>query len=196
MFTKRLVQENPLTANSVYNTGNYGYEQLFERGGMPDWLLESVPMPEFIKDVLGVDPERDNRIGFGSINPFGTSANVMTTIGSLTGLMPAGGSDAFEFTNPFINALIEQQTGKSLLTGAPLPESGGPGMLGTVTKSFSALPLPKLIHNAYTQEVEMNRLRGNTNPEDIFKDPYNPDSKLGVPEPKLKYKFATQSPAG
>ena len=196
MFTKRLVKENPLTANSVYNTGNYGYEQLFERGGMPDWLLESVPMPEFVKDVLGVDPTRDNRIGFGSINPFGTSANVMTTIGSLTGLMPAGGSDAFEFTNPFINALIEQQTGKSLLTGAPLPESGGPGLFGTVTKSFSALPLPKLIHNAYTQEIEMNRLRGNTNPEDIFRDPYNPDSKLGIPEPKLNYKFATQSPAG
>jgi len=203
MFTKRLIQERPLTANSVYNTGNYGYEQLFERGGMPDWLLESVPMPNFVKEVLGVDPNRENRIGFGSINPFGAMANAVTTLGGVaTGGSLKGG--AFQFTNPFINSFIEQQTGKSLLTGAPSGDSMSsfmgipslPGMPGRIQTTLAGLPLPKLIAQAYTQETMMNQLRGNTNPLDIFKDPYAPDSKLGIPQPKLNYKFPTQSPAG
>jgi hypothetical protein len=196
MFTKRLVQDRPLTANSVYNVGNYGYEQIFERGGMPEWLLESVPMPDFVENILGLDPERDNRIGFGSINPFGTTAKSITTLANIAiGDGLASPNSAFDFTNPFINLAVEQQTGKSLLTGAPLP-TAGKGIFPGSAQMLGGLPLGKLILNSYKSSNQLNELRGRSNPLDVFKDPDDPESKLRVPEDKLNYKFPTFTPAG
>lgn len=197
MFTKRLVQERPLTANAVYNVGNYGYEQIYERGGLPDWLLESVPMPTWVENVLGLDPAKENRVGFGSINPFGTMAKSVTTVGNAAfGGGLASPNSAFEFTNPFINAAIEQQTGKSLLTGAPNASASKGLIAGTGFNLLTGLPLPNIIANAYKSEQQLNKLRGNENPEDVFKDPNDPESKLSIPEEKLNTKFPTFSPAG
>lgn len=196
MFTKRLVQERPLTANAVANVGNYGYEQIFERGGMPDWLLESIPMPDWLENVLGLDPARDNRIGFGSINPFGTTVNALTAVGDIA----IGGNlgkpnAAFEFTNPYLNLFLEQQTGKSLLTGAPIPTAGR-GIFPGMTELVSGLPLGRIIENSYKSYNQLNELRGREDPMDIFRDPNDPESKLRVPDPKLSTKFPTFSPAG
>jgi len=197
MFTKRLVQERPLTANAVYNVGNYGYEQIYERGGLPDWLLESVPMPTWVEEILGLDPAKENRVGFGSINPFGTMAKSVTTVGNMAfGGGLASPNSAFEFTNPFINAAIEQQTGKSLLTGAPNATANKGLVVGTGFNLLTGLPLPNLIANAYKSEQQLNKLRGNENPEDVFKDPNDPDSKLSIPEEKLNTKFPTFTPVG
>jgi hypothetical protein len=197
MFTKRLVQERPLTANAVYNVGNYGYEQIYERGGLPDWLLESVPMPTWVEEILGLDPAKENRVGFGSINPFGTMAKTVTTVGNAAfGGGLASPNSAFEFTNPFINAAIEQQTGKSLLTGAPNASANKGLIAGTGFNLLTGLPLPNIIANAYKSEQQLNKLRGNENPADVFKDPNDPDSKLSIPEEKLNTKFPTFSPAG
>lgn len=196
MYTKRLVQERPLTANAVYNIGNYGYEQIFERGGMPDWLLESVPLPDWLENVLGLDPQKDNRIGFGSISPFGTTANMITAVGDVV----IGGNlgkpnAAFEFTNPYFNLFIEQQTGKSLLTGAPLPSAGG-GIFPGARDLITGMPLGRIIQNSYKSYAELNELRGREDPMDIFKDPNDPASKLRIPDAKLSTKFPTFSPAG
>lgn len=196
VFTKRLVQDRPLTANSVYNVGNYGYEQIFERGGMPEWLLESVPMPDFVENILGLDPERDNRIGFGSINPFGTTAKTITTAANFAiGEGLASPNSAFDFTNPFINLAVEQQTGKSLLTGAPLP-TAGKGIVPGAAEMLGGLPLGRIILNSYKNSTQLNELRGRSDPLDVFKDPDDPESKLRVPEDKLNYKFPTFTPAG
>ena len=196
MFTKRLVQDRPLTANSVYNVGNYGYEQIFERGGMPEWLLESIPMPDFVEKILGLDPERENRVGFGSINPFGTTAKMITTVANATiGEGLASPNSAFDFTNPFINLAVEQQTGKSLLTGAPLP-TAGKGIVPGSAQMLGGMPLGKLILNSYKSSNQLNALRGRSDPMDVFKDPDDPESKLRIPEDKLNYKFPTFTPAG
>lgn len=196
MFTKRLVQERPLTANAVYNVGNYGYEQIFERGGLPDWLVESIPMPEWIINTLGLDPEKDNRIGTGSINPFGTTANVALLGGNtLLGQGLAQENAAFDFMNPFVKAAVEQQTGKSLLTGAPLPTRNA-GLLGVSAEVVGGLPLSTIIQSAYQSDNELNALRGRSDPMDIFKDPNDPESKLSVPEEKLNTRFPLFTPTG
>jgi hypothetical protein len=196
MFTKRLVQERPLTANAVYNVGNYGYEQIFERGGMPDWLLESVPLPDFVENALGLDPKRDNRIGFGSLNPFGTTANSITAAGNIAlGGNLAGPNSVFQFTNPYINMFVEQQTGKSLLTGAPIP-TAGKGMLPGLGELVGGLPPARIIRNSYKSYAELNELRGREDPMDVFRDPNDPESKLRIPDPKLSTKFPTFTPVG
>lgn len=196
MFTKRLVQDRPLTANAVYNVGNYGYEQIFERGGMPDWLLESIPLPDWLENTLGLDPTKDNRVGLGSINPFGTMAKTITTVGDMAlGGGMAGPNSAFEFTNPFINTFIEQQTGKSLLTGAPTG-SANEGLLPGAAELVGGLPLGRIIQNSYKSQSQLNELRGREDPMAIFRDPNDPESKLRIPENKLNTKFPTFSPAG
>lgn len=196
LYTKRLVQDRPLTANAVYNVGNYGYEQIFERGGMPDWLLESIPLPDWLENTLGLDPTKDNRVGFGSINPFGTTSKTITAIGDVAiGGGMAGPNSAFEFTNPFINAFIEQQSGKSLLTGAPTG-TANQGLLPGAAGLVGGLPLPRLITNSYKSQSQLNELRGREDPMAIFRDPNDPESKLRIPENKLSTKFPTFSPAG
>ncbi len=195
LFTKRMVQERPLTANTLYNIGNYGYETIAEQGGLPDWLLESIPMPEVVAEVLGLDPEKDNRLGFGLINPFGTTGNIIEMVAGLT----RGGnfrtdSGVFEITNPFIELAIQQSLGRSLLTGAPVdPEQG---LLSAAFDSFETLPPLRIGLGLFKTSVGLNELRGVSNPEDILRDPFDPNSKLRVPKPKFSTKFPTRSMAG
>jgi len=195
LYTKRMVQERPLTANVLANIGNYGYEQVALSGGLPDWLLESVPMPEVVAEVLGLDPEKDNRLGMGLINPFGTTGN---TIEMLAGLGRGGsfstGSGIFDVTNPLVEALVEQSMGRSLLTGAPVDPERGLGE--ALYDNFTSLPPLRIIQGLYKTSAELNELRGMSDPEAILKDPYDPNSKLNIPKPKFSTKFPTLSPAG
>ena len=195
LFTKRLVQERPATALGVYNTGNYGYEEIFRRGGVPDWLLESIPMPSFVEEVLGLDPAKINRLGAGSINPFGVSGNVaILAADALTGDPHLGDNNLFDFTSPYINLAVEQATGRSTLTGLPVEKRGlGDSFTGLV----SGLPAFTIVGNTYKSYAELNALRGNENPEDIFQDPFDPNSKLkNTPQDKLNTKFPTLTSAG
>ena len=195
LFTKRLVQERPTTALGVYNTGNYGYEEIFRRGGVPDWLLESIPMPSFIEEVLGLDPAKINRLGAGSINPFGVSGNVaILAADALTGDARLGDNNLFDFTSPYVNLIAEQATGRSTLTGLPVEKRN---LAGGLSGLISGLPAWTIVGNTYKSYAELNALRGNENPEDIFQDPFDPNSKLkNTPEDKLNTKFPTLTSAG
>ena len=194
LFNKRLIQERPLTANIVYNTGNEGYAETFRRGGVPDWLIESIPMPRFMEDVLGLDLTKVNRLGAGSINPLGVSANVAALTGqTLTGDAAYGNNNLYDFTSPFFNAAIEQQTGRSVLTGVP---TGSRSLIDSATSVFTSLPPIQLVTNSFKSYAMLNDLRGYENPEDIFRDPFDPNSKLKTPTDKLNTKFPTFTPAG
>ena len=116
LFTKRLFQERPLTANAAYQLGNYGFERVTAAGGIPEWMYESVPMPEQLADILELAPDRMNRLMLGSLNPFSTTTDGMMAAGSLfagQGLIPSG-KGVFDYTNPFINGIVEQSTGVRL----------------------------------------------------------------------------------
>ena len=195
LYTKRLVQERPLTANSLYNIGNYGYERVAAAGGLPDWLLESIPMPEVVAEVLGLDPEKDNRLGFGLINPFGTFArNIQAGLDLARGGPFSGSQGVFEVTNPLIELLVEQSTGRSLLTGAPTDPNET--LLGALGGMANTLPPIKILTGLFRTSAQLNELRGMTDPADILKDPYGRTPRLDVPRPKFNTKFPTLSRAG
>lgn len=195
LYSKRMIQERPLTANSLYNLGNYGYEQIAMSGGLPDWLLESVPMPEVVAEVLGLDPEKDNRLGFGLINPFGTTGQTLQMgAGFLRGAPFNEGSGIFDVTNPLIELFVEQSTGRSLLTGAPKdPEQG---FAENFISSLQTLPPLRIAVGLAKTSADLNELRGMSDPSDILKDPYDPNSKLNIPKPKFSTKYPTLTRAG
>ena len=193
MFTKRMVQERPLTTNALAWVGNYGYEKTLETGGLPEWLLETLPMPQFLENILDLNPLMDNRVSVGGVLPFGTFGQSVAAGGNLAFGHKFGGSTYIDFASPFLQQLEEQRTGRSILTGAPTPDMG----IGEkVIDGFSGYPVIGAVVNLFKNESQLNTMRGRENPEDIFVDVNDPNSKLSIPASKLSTKFETDSRAG
>ena len=193
MFTKRMVQERPLTANALAWTGNYGYEKTLEVGGLPEWLLQTLPMPQFLENILDMNPLMDNRVSVGGVMPFGTFGQSVAAAGNLAFGRKFGSSDYMDFASPFLQQLEEQRTGRSLLTGAPIPDMG----IGEkIVDGFAGYPVMGAIINLFKNESQLNGMRGNENAEDVFVDVNDPNSKLSIPADKLSTKFETDSAAG
>tara|TARA_R110000823_G_scaffold277831_1_gene396315 strand:- start:1784 stop:5788 length:4005 start_codon:yes stop_codon:yes gene_type:complete len=193
LFTKRMVQERPLTANALAWTGNYGYEKTLEIGGLPEWLLQTLPMPQFLENILDLNPLMDNRATIGSVMPFGTFGQSVAATGNLAFGHKFGNSDVFDFASPFVQQLVEQQTGRSLLTGAPVKDKG---FGETIVDGFAGYPVIGAVVNLFKSQSQLNELRGNENAEDVFVDVNDPESKLSIPADKLSTKFETDSWAG
>jgi len=193
LFTKRMVQERPLTANALAWVGNYGYEKTLETGGLPEWLLETLPMPQFLENILDLNPLMDNRVSVGGVMPFGTFGQSVAAAGNLAFGHKFGSSDVFDFASPFGQQLVEQQTGRSLLTGAPIDDKG---FGETIVDGFAGYPVIGAVVNLFKTESQLNGMRGNENPEDAFVDVNDPESKLSIPADKLSTRFETDSPTG
>ena len=193
LFTKRMVQERPLTYNALAWAGNYGYEKTLEIGGLPEWLLETLPMPQFLENILDLNPLMDNRVSVGGVMPFGTFGQSVAATGNLAFGHKFGTSNAFDFASPFIQQFVEQQTGRSLLTGAPTEDMG---FGEKVVDGFAGYPVIGAVVNLFKTESQLNGMRGNENPEDAFVDVNDPESKLSVPADKLSTRFETDSPTG
>lgn len=193
LFTKRMVQERPLTANALAWVGNYGYEKTLEAGGLPEWLLETLPMPQFLENILDLNPLMDNRLSVGGVMPFGTFGQSVAATGNLAFGHKFGTSNAFDFASPFAQQLVEQQTGRSLLTGAPVDDKG---FGETIVDGFAGYPVIGAVVNLFKSQSQLNDLRGNENPEDVFVDVNDPNSKLSIPADKLSTRFETDSPTG
>ena len=193
LFTKRMVQERPLTANALAWVGNYGYEKTLETGGLPEWLLETLPMPQFLENILDLNPLMDNRLSVGGVMPFGTFGQSVAATGNLAFGHKFGTSNAFDFASPFAQQLVEQQTGRSLLTGAPVDDKG---FGETIVDGFAGYPVIGAVVNLFKSQSQLNDLRGNENPEDVFVDVNDPNSKLSIPADKLSTRFETDSPTG
>lgn len=193
LFTKRMVQERPLTANALAYLGNYGYEETLERGGLPEWLLESLPMPQFLENILDLNPLNDNRVNLAGVSPFGTFGQTVAAGSNALIGREFGSSQFTDFLNPFIKSAIEQQTGTSLLTGAPIDKGGVPA---TILDGVQGYPVIGATINLFKNESQLNALRNRENPEDWFVNADDPNSKLSIPENKLSTRFETDSYAG
>jgi len=193
LFTKRMVQERPLTTNALAWVGNYGYDKTFENGGLPEWLLDSLPMPQFVENILDLNPLMDNRVSVGGVMPFGTFGQTIAAGSNFAFGKKYGTSSVADFLNPYARTAIEQVTGTSLLTGAPVDDKGFPEM---IVDGFQGFPVMGAIVNLFKNESQLNALRGRENPEDVFVDVNDPNSKLSIPSDKLSTKFETDSPTG
>jgi hypothetical protein len=188
-----MVQERPLTTNSLWWLGNYGYEQTFERGGLPQWLLGSLPMPAFVEDILDLDPLRMNRVNVAGVMPFGTFGDTIAAGSNLAFGRQYGSTQAMDFLNPYVKQAIEQQTGRSLLTGAPVENQG---LGGFIVDGFQSFPVVGAVVNLFKSSSQLNTFRGRENPEDLWVDVEDPNSEFSIPEEKLSQRFNTASPTG
>jgi len=198
LFTKRLFQERPLTANAAFQLGNYGFEKVLEAGGIPEWMYESLPMPDALAEFLELDPDRNNFMSFSPINPFATSTNALLDLGAffLGSSRVAGSGSLLDYANPFITKSIEQMTGVNTLTGVPLSEEErGRSIFGRIGFMFSGFPAIAQIVNSFKSEYELNEARGRK-PEDIFINPEDPSEGLSVPKEKMVEKFWPWTKAG
>jgi hypothetical protein len=198
MFTKRLVQERPLTANVAYNIGNYGYEQVMAGGGVPEWLMGKVPMPSAISRIFGEEEGYQNLIGLDALNPFATTADATKYIGGSLfegSIVPRGG--IFDYTNPFINAAVEKATGTSLLTGAPIgADRKNQTLFKDMLDTFKSFPAIGLIMKAFDDDIALNEERGGATPDSILDDPNDPSKGITIPGDKLSKQYSTLSGAG
>jgi hypothetical protein len=135
----------------------------------------------------------DNRLSVGGVMPFGTFGQSVAATGNLAFGHKFGTSNAFDFASPFAQQLVEQQTGRSLLTGAPVDDKG---FGETIVDGFAGYPVIGAVVNLFKTESQLNDLRGNENPEDAFVDVNDPNSKLSIPSDKLSTRFETDSPTG
>ena len=190
-FTTRLPVDKPLTAAVLGNLGEYGYNQALETG-LPTWMYQTVPMPEFVEDFFGIE-DGDWRIGLDSINPFGTSAEMaLAATRLLTGTDL--GSNIFEFTNPLINAVIKQTLDVDPVTGQNIRPEERKGILGTIWQSVETMPgvrIPKglifdSINGSYERNALSNKYKAIDNAGDIWRNydegEENTDWRLYIPE--------------
>ena len=200
IFTKRMVQDRPITANFMYNMGNYGYEEMLEAGGLPDWMLESIPLAGDAANILGLDPGRANFLMTGSVNPFGQPAR---TFAQIQGLLPGVRTDLGDMNNPlqgmnpYLVGGVAKELGVDPLTGIPLTEEEKNKSLGQYYfDMYSAFPVIAQTVNLFKTETDLNEARGMDSPDDIFVNPDDPTSKLRAVPERLSMRSPTTSPSG
>jgi hypothetical protein len=190
-FTWRLPIDKPITAAVIGNLGQYGYTQALETG-LPSWMYQTVPMPDFIENLFGITDE-DRRIGLDTISPFGTAADMsMAATRLLTG--KDMGSNIFEFTNPLINATIKQTLDVDPVTGTRIRPEDRKGITGTLWDSVQNMPgvsIPKslvfeAINGQYERNALSNKYKTIDNATDVFRNyddgEKDTDWRLYVPE--------------
>ena len=200
LFTKRLLQDRPITANLTANLGNYGYEEILEAGGLPDWLLGSVPFTGDVANFLGFDPEKVNVLNAESVNPFATTGrNIAAVAGFISGdpslrsIQPITAG-----TNPYITGLFSRSYGVNPLTGYPLREEERNKSAAQYYKDmYAAFPAISLGINLFKTDADLNALRNINSVEDFLADPEDPTStKLTLPKEKLSTNYSPTSMAG
>jgi hypothetical protein len=113
-YTYRLAVDKPITTNVLYNLGQYGYVQA-SNSGVPDYMMMTVPLPETIKEMFGIE-EEDFRIDANALSPFATTGDMASAaVNLLTGTDM--GANVFEFTNPYVNQVIKDTLGVDPRTG-------------------------------------------------------------------------------
>jgi hypothetical protein len=200
LFTKRLLQDRPITANLTANLGNYGYEEILEAGGLPNWLLGSIPFAGDIADKLGFDPNRINVLNAESFNPYATTGRNIAALGgfvtgdpTLRDIQPITAG-----TNPYVTGFYSRSQGVNPLTGYSLrEEERNKSALQYYRDMYAAFPAISLGINLFKTEDELNTLRNINSVEDFLADPEDPTStRLSLPKEKLTSNYSTTSMAG
>ena len=194
-FTYRLAIDKPITANVLYNVGQFGYVQAAEQG-VPDYMMMTVPLPEVIKEKLGIEDE-DFRVDANFLSPFSTTGDMASAATRLlTGVDLC--NSVFEFSNPYFNAIIKDTLGVDPLTGRYdfTGERSGKGVVGAFTDMGTGIVkgtyigrgkgVYDAIENDYAEDSLANKYRTIENAPDILKN-YNEgekfaDYRLSIPE--------------
>jgi hypothetical protein len=194
-FTYRLAIDKPITSNVLYNVGQFGYVQAAE-SSVPDYMMMTVPLPEVLKEKLGITAE-DFRVDANALSPFSTTGDMAAAaVRLLTGTDL--GSSVFEFTNPYLNAVIKdtlgvdprsgrydfsgEQSGKGIIaaTGDMFKQIGTGTYIGRGKSVYDA------IENTYVEDSLANKYYTIDNAPDIMKN-YDTGEKfadweLSIPE--------------
>ena len=196
-FSYRMLVDRPITTNALFHLGQQGYQQNLEQG-VPEWLMHTIPAPQVIKDLFDITDD-DFRIDGGALTPFGTTGDMaQAAMSLLTGAESY--TNVFEFTNPYLNSLIEDTLGVNPQTGAinweRLKEDGaapegiigmGKNLGGNVFKATYPYKIGELLkYQEYEQDALANEYASIDNAADILKnfDPSNPEDpwKLSIPQ--------------
>jgi len=200
MFNKRLLQDRPITFNTLYNAGNYGYEEILDAGGLPDWMLESIPMAQDLVDLLGLDIKNVNRVNLAGINPTGEFGRTILTAADLTGLGPDMGSfsSGLQGVSPILGGFFAKEQGIDPLTGYKLPQKEQDQSLARYYfDMYTSFPVLAQAVNMFKTETDLNEARMLNSETDIFKNPGDPnDTELVNPWTPSSYKFPTMSRTG
>lgn len=117
----RIVGEHPVRADALLNVGAQGHaDQQRTLGELPSYMQSDVKLPGlpgFMGPLNGRTPLLDTH----ALNPFNTLADLAKLPQAVSGKAGGAGSETLSSgLNPIIQALIEQMTGRSLLSGAPI----------------------------------------------------------------------------
>jgi hypothetical protein len=198
-FSYRMLVDRPITSNALYHIGQQGYQQNLEQG-VEDWMMQTIPVPQVIKDMFGIT-DTDFRIDGNALSPFGTSGDMGMAAFSLL----AGGEshvNVLEFGNPYFNALIKDTLGVDPRNGnidwARLQKDGtqAGGILGmgkdmgtSIMKATYPYKIAELAkYNEYEADALENKYSSIDNAPDILKnyDPTNPDDPWRLSIPNMK----------
>lgn len=194
-FTYRLAIDKPITANVLYNVGQFGYVQAAE-SGVPDYMMMTVPLPEALKEKLGITAE-DFRVDANALSPFSTTGDMAAAaVRLLTGTDL--GSSVFEFTNPYLNAVIKDTLGVDPRTGRYdfSGEQSGKGIITATADMFKQIGVGtyfgrgksvyEAVEKSYVEDSLANKYYTIDNAPDIMKN-YDTGEKfadweLSIPE--------------
>lgn len=172
-YTWRMPIDKPINALAIGVMGGYGYNRALEMG-LPDWMWQTVPMPDFMKEALGLDGE-DYRIDLGAISPFGTPADMsLAALNLFTGEDTT--SNVFNFTNPYFNAMLKSATGFDAFRGeVAYDRQGFIDNLKDAANNTPGIRIPKdlifeNLNRAYQDDGLANKYRSIENAEDILKN--------------------------
>jgi hypothetical protein len=200
LFNKRLIQDRPITTNFLFNAGNYGYEEILDAGGLPDWMLESIPMAQDLVDLLGLDVGNVNRVNLAGVNPLGEFGRTVATGARAVGLGPdlGGFTSPIQGMNPYLVAPFSHSLGVNPLTGYPLSkEEKDKSLRDYFFNQHMAFPVISQTVNIFKTDTELNEARMLNQASDIFKDPNNPGaSELVSPWTPSSYRYPTLSRTG
>ena len=194
-FTYRLAIDKPITANVLYNVGQFGYVQAAE-SGVPDYMMMTVPLPEALKEKLGITAE-DFRVDANALSPFSTTGDMAAAaVRLLTGTDL--GSSVFEFANPYLNAIIKDTLGVDPRTGRYdfSGEQSGKGIITATADMFKQIGVGtyfgrgksvyEAVEKTYVEDSLANKYYTIDNAPDIMKN-YDTgekfaDWRLSIPE--------------
>jgi hypothetical protein len=198
-FSYRMLVDRPITSNVLYHIGQQGYQQNLEQG-VPEWMMQTIPVPQVIKDMFGIS-DTDFRIDGNALSPFGTSGDMgMAAFKLLTG--GESHTNVFEFGNPYFNALIKDTFGVDPRTGnidwtrlqKDGTQAGGVfGMVkdmgGSIMKATYPYKIAELAkYNEYEADALQNKYAAIDNAPDILKnyDPSDPKDPWRLKIPNMK----------
>ena len=113
----RLARDRPQILAGLQKVGQVGDTQNENQfgGPLPSFLKGSIGLPG-LPSWAGPLNGRIPMLETSSVNPFSTAADIAGLAGS------RGSSEVAKSINPLVQGFLEQFTGTSLLTGAPLPK--------------------------------------------------------------------------